>query len=129
MPLQTSAAGASGDWYWLLAAADDEEGETYVGVQYICSLYWALSVMTGIKGLPAHEDRRCFEVSPLNPNPVGERLLTIGVFLLGAFVYAAFYGNIGQWIQTLDSERARYRSRMDEVNECAPRVHTMPHLG
>ena len=41
------------------------------------------------------------QVSPLNPNPVGERLLTIGVFLLGAFVYAAFYGNIGQFIESM----------------------------
>ena len=46
------------DWVWL----DDSEEDTRV--LYICSLYWAMSVMTNLKGLPAHESRQCFINNP-----------------------------------------------------------------
>lgn len=55
-----SAYGPNGEpplgfeWWWL------EPDTTYsVSVRYVCSLYWALSVMTSLKSNSAHESRQC----------------------------------------------------------------------
>ena len=85
--------------------------------QYICALYWALAAMTNLKGLPAHENRQCLELSSEVIYPIAERILTMCAFIFGAMVYAAIYGNIGSFLQTLDSSGLRYRKRMAEMNE------------
>ena len=62
LEIDTSFDGTR-EWYWLRTETDG-----YVtGVKYICSLYWALSVMTNLKGLPAHETRQCLWHDPEVP--------------------------------------------------------------
>ena len=108
-------------WVWL-----NETGEgRNVGIRYTCSLYWALSVMTSIKSLNAHESRQCFVYDPYVMNPLPERLYTIGTFILGAIAYSTIYGNIHQFIQDLYGSSLRYRRRIDEMNEFA-RFHRLP---
>ena len=52
--------------------------------RYACSLYWALTVMTALKSLEAHESRMCFVADPLwlpVTSPLYERIYTIIVFM------------------------------------------------
>ncbi len=83
--------------------------------RYVCSLYWALSIMTNLKGINAHESRQCLWRDPLVPLPLQERLYAIAAFLLGATFYSIIYGNIGQFVSNLYSTTVRYKRRMAEV--------------
>lgn len=59
--------------------------------RYVCSLYWALSVMTNLKGPPAHETRQCLWHEPevsFMVNPLGERVYTIFVFMVGCVLFS-----------------------------------------
>ena len=105
---------ASLQWYWMLPD-DEHELPSSEGmyIRYICSLYWALSVMTNLKGLPAHESRECFYFKADTLNPFAERVFTIGVFIVGTILYAAIYGNIAQFLQNLDRSGSRFRKKMD----------------
>ena len=102
-------------WFWLQPAPFS--AAYVVGVRYVCSLYWALGVMTNLKGLPAHETRQCLWHDPLVTNPLAERVFTIFVFIIGACFFSAIYGNIATFIQNLYAGGVRYRRRMDEVDE------------
>ena len=99
-----------------------------VGTLYICSLYWALSVMTNLKGREAHENRGCFHHSPLIIDPLGERIYAIVTFIIGAVFYSVMYGNINQWVQGLYAPGARYRSRMEEIHRFAHHHHISKEL-
>lgn len=57
-PLEASAAyDGVNDWFWLHT---NGYSDAYItGVRYTCSIYWALSVMTNLKGHVTHENRRC----------------------------------------------------------------------
>ena len=112
------------DWHWLNTSTSsfDDDGAPFntgysVGTRYICSLYWALAVLTNLKGLPAHESRQCLWRDELVTNPLVERTYTIGVFIFGAVFYSCIYGNIAQYIQLLYSSELRYRQRMEELDE------------
>lgn len=109
-------------WFWT-------EGSAYsAAVQYICALYWALSVMTNLKGLPAHESRQCLYSNPEVYRPLEERIYTICVFIAGAVFFSVIYGNIGQFIQNLYSAGLRYRQRMKELDEFAEFHRISPPL-
>ena len=95
--------------------------------EYVCALYWALAAMTAIKGFGSHETRECFEINSEILSPVGERLLTIACFIFGAMVYASIYGNIGAFLQALDSGGVRYRKRMSDMNEFF-KYHSVPSV-
>lgn len=126
-------------WFWENSSIWEQQAVAYpenadfqdfsfgyrVGVQYICSLYWALSVMTNLKGLPAHESRQCLWYDPLVREPLGERCYTIVVFLIGSVCYSFIYGNIAQFVQNLYSSGLRYRKRMEELKEFV-RFHNLP---
>ena len=83
---------------WLWEAAEEEGAPFPAGELYICSLYWAFSVMSALKGLPAHESRQCFVRTPYVPTPALERSYTLVVFLFGAMMYASIFGNVSQVI-------------------------------
>ena len=51
---------------------------------YVCALYWALSVMTNLKSISAHESRQCFMERAEILDPLRERICTIAVFIIGA---------------------------------------------
>jgi hypothetical protein len=111
------------DWMWGPHSPYDQ---TYsVATMYVCSVYWALSVMTNLKGLPAHESRECFHAKTYVIDPLVERIFTIFVFIVGAVFYSIFYGNIGHFVQNLYSANLRYRKRMDELTEFS-RFHKLP---
>lgn len=114
-------------WVWTF-----EEDELYfVAVRYVCSLYWALSVMTNLKGPGAHETRQCLVHSPLDSfvvNPLGERVYTIFVFIIGCVLFSCIYGNINQFIQNLYASGLRYRKRMEELDEFAKFHRLSPQL-
>ena len=60
-------------------------------------MYWAFSVMTGLKGWAAHENRTCFVSDmPLVTSPLLERIYTILTFIIGAIVYASVFGNVAR---------------------------------
>jgi CRP-like cAMP-binding protein len=101
------------------------EGGSVVVNEYVCALYWALAAMTNLKGLPAHESRQCFELTPEVLHPLSERTLTMAAFIFGAMVYSSIYGIIGSFLQTLDASGSRYRKRMAEMNEFF-NYHTIP---
>ena len=54
-----------------------------------CALYWALTVMTNLKGVGTHETggRMCLVSSP-EPRILVERWYTILVFICGAVFYS-----------------------------------------
>ena len=81
---------------WLWEAAEEEGAPFPSGELYICSLYWAFSVMSALKGLPAHESRQCLVRTPYVPTPALERSYTLVVFLFGAMMYASIFGNVSQ---------------------------------
>ena len=86
IPLRDSIeADALHPWLW------HDESAYNAATLYVCSLYWALSVMTNLKGPPAHETRQCLwhepEVSFII-NPLGERLYTIFVFIVGCVLFS-----------------------------------------
>ena len=119
---------ALGEWYWIISKyATDENGNRVMTwhIRWICSLYWALAVMTNLKGLTAHEARDCFRWKPDVIDPFGERLYTIMVFICGAVFYSFIYGNIGQFLESMYASGQRYRKRMDEINEFV-RFHGLP---
>ena len=106
-------------WFWTEDVQD-------TSVLYICSLYWALSVMTNLKGLPAHESRQCLWADPaLVPRPFAERTYTIGVFVFGAVCYSIIYGNITSFIADLYASRLRFRKMKEELEEYAV-FHRIP---
>ena len=99
--------------------------------RYVCSLYWALSVMTNLKGPPAHETRQCLWHDPLESfvvNPLSERVYTILVFILGCVLFSCIYGNINQFITNLYASGLRYRKRMEELEEFAKFHRLSPQL-
>ena len=108
-------------WVWINAT----DGNRNVGVRYTCSLYWALTVMTTLKSLEAHESRQCLASNPFVIDPVPERTYTILVFIVGAIAYSTIYGNIHQFVQDLYGSSLRYRRRIDEMTEFA-RFHGLP---
>ena len=69
-------------WLWGAHSAYDEAYS--VATMYVCSVYWALSVMTNLKGLPAHESRECFHAKPYVENPLVDLMLK-GLFEQGYF--------------------------------------------
>ena len=81
-----------GEWLW-----DIEDHLVYnTATRYICALYWALAVMTSLKGISSHETRQCFWTDLLIERPLEERVFTIFTFIFGATFYSIIYGNIGQ---------------------------------
>ena len=119
----TATIGEEGEWWWIVSDIDPSI-ET-VSIRWVCSLYWALSVMTNLKGLPAHESRECLRYKPDAPSPVFERVFTIVTFVVGAVCFSFIYGNIGQYIESMQASGQRYRKRMDEINEFV-RFHGLP---
>ena len=100
------------EWWWL------EDSAYSVAVRYVCSLYWALSVMTSLKSINAHESRQCFyHTDVMVPNPLLERCITIAVYVVGALTIAVIYGQVFQFVQSLGEQNLRYRKRMDEIQE------------
>ena len=98
---------------------------------YVCSLYWALSVMTNLKGPPAHETRQCLWHQPFESfmvHPLAERVYTIFVFIIGCVLFSCIYGNINQFIMNLYASGLRYRKRMEELEEFAKFHRLSPHL-
>ena len=81
-------------WHW-----NEVNNTGYaVAVRYTCSLYWSLSIMTNLKGLPAHESRQCLHEDALVTNPLLERIYAICVFVVGAVCFSVIYGNIAQCV-------------------------------
>ena len=85
-PLVSSpSVNAMQPWLWREGYGDSESAYDSATL-YVCSLYWALSVMTNLKGINAHESRQCFWADPLVTHPLEERVWTIGVFLFGGAI-------------------------------------------
>ena len=83
-------------WLWTL---EESKSAYFVALRYVCSLHWALSVMTNLKGLPAHETRQCLWHEPnvsFVLNPLAERVFSIMVFIIGAMLFSYICGNINQ---------------------------------
>ena len=105
-----AASGKAGDlgadaiqqlpWVWL----SDEDPQRALAIRYICSLYWALTVMTNLKGIATHETRQCLWHDPLVTQPFLERFFTVCTFVLGAVFFSVIYGNIAQFIQVRASK-------------------------
>ena len=108
-------------WIW----SDEYTDKDATALMYVCSLYWALSVMTNLKGLPAHESRQCFVESVVVVHPLWERIFTISTFLMGAIIYASLYGNIGRFLQNMDVSGQRHRLKLLEMSEFF-RFHNVP---
>jgi hypothetical protein len=89
-PIESSDELAPTAWLW------DEPSTYNVATRYICALYWALAVMTSLKGIGSHETRQCLWIDPLIIRPLEERIFTIFTFVFGATFYSIIYGNIGQ---------------------------------
>ena len=120
-----STNGEYSNSVWLWEAAEEEGAPFPAGDLYICSLYWAFSVMSALKGLPAHESRQCFVKTPYVPTPNLERSYTLVVFLFGAMMYASIFGNVSQVIASIDATGSRYRGVMENMNEFL-RTHAVP---
>ena len=83
------------DWFWL--EQHNVSASYILGVRYVCSLYWALSVMTNLKGVGAHETRQCLYQDPHVVNPLEERALTIAVFVFLAFLRTFTFSRRSTW--------------------------------
>jgi len=108
------------EWVWL-------DGDATV-MEYICSLYWALTVMTNLKGVGTHENRDCLTVSDSTPRPYVERPFAMACFLIGAMVYASIYGSLSQIIASLDTISVRFRGRMEMIREFCEYHNVPPSL-
>ena len=112
-------------WIWL----DDASNQpSTIGIKYVCSLYWALTVMTNLKGHGTHETRQCLWHDPLMVHPLLERSFTIITFICGAVFFSVIYGNIAQFIQSLYAAGLRYRQRVQELGEFAKFHNVTPSL-
>ncbi len=111
------------EWMWI------DENPYDTATLYVCSLYWALAVMTNLKGINAHESRQCLWRDPLVLVPLQERLYTIAVFIIGATFYSIIYGNIGQFVSNLYQAGLRYKRRMAEIDEFVRFHNLSPELG
>jgi hypothetical protein len=96
-------------WLWHDATTYD------TAALYVCSLYWALSVMTNLKGPPAHESRMCLHEQPLVLVPLRERTYTIFVFVLGATFFSC-----------AKRQHRRASAHAHDAHAHAPYAHT-PH--
>ena len=129
LPLERALAAAGpedwnplGDEDWWL----DDDDPYAVGVRYVCSLYWALSVMTSLKSNAAHESRQClYHTDDLVTNPLLERWIAIIVYIVGALALTIYNGVMFQFVVSLGSENLRYRKKMGEIKEFA-RFHSLP---
>lgn len=74
-------------WWWL--EPDQRHGIRNVWARQNCALYWALTVMTNLKGVGTHETggRMCLVSSP-EARILVERWYTILVFICGAVFYS-----------------------------------------
>jgi len=99
------------EWMW------NDETPYDTATLYVCALYWALGVMTNLKGWSAHESRQCFWRDPLVIRPLQERTYSIMVFIVGATFYSIIYGNIGQFVANLYQSGLRYKRRIAEIDE------------
>ena len=100
--------GNPGIWVW------QQPGSRNVAIRYTCSLYWALTVMTNLKGVTTHEARQCLWHDPLIAQPLVERVFTILTFIVGAVFFSVIYGNIAQFIKCVRNA--------SEPRKCAPWV-------
>jgi CRP/FNR family cyclic AMP-dependent transcriptional regulator len=117
--LPSSHSPADG-WWWEASAGASANDRAYAtGVRYVCSMYWALSVMTSLKTSSAHESRHCLARQPLVTHPLEERIYTVATFLVGAVFFSCIYGNIAQSIASLGEAGLRYRQRMSEIDQFA----------
>jgi len=89
-PIEASSLQSpTGEWLWDIPS-------TYnVATRYVCSLYWALAVMTALKGIDSHETRQCLWTDELIMRPLEERLFTIFTFIFGATSTQSFTATSG----------------------------------
>ena len=115
-------------WLWTV---EESQSAYFVALRYVCSLHWALSVMTNLKGINAHETRQCLFFEPSVSfvlRPLAERIFSIVVFIIGAMLFSCIYGNINQFISNLYASGLRYRKRMEELDEFAKFHRLSPQL-
>lgn len=131
------------DWVWL--SPDGPTGGASVGLdeatdalrtspqyvtslRYVCSLYWALALMSNLKGHAAHETRQCFTHTHLIVDPLAERVYTLCAFILGACMFAFIYGNIAQFVTTFYSPGEVREQRMADADAIASFYQITPEL-
>ena len=105
-----------GEWLWHVKGRSAYN----VATRYVCALYWALSVMTALKGINSHETRQCLWTDPLIERPLEERIFTIFTFIFGATFYSIIYGNIGQARVQCETLEQRSGGQSCERPYCRP---------
>ena len=74
-PLETDPAfDDARDWIWRDAYKSTYDEAHAAAIRYVCALYWALGVMTNLKGIAAHETRQCVYHDPIVVEPLLERI-------------------------------------------------------
>lgn len=86
------------------------------GVQYVRSLYWAITTMTTVG------------YGDITPGRTVEYVLAMFVMLLGASMYAFIIGNIASLFSNLDSAKAAHWNRIESVAQYLHYRHTPSEL-
>ena len=115
-------------WLWLDPPPHNFSVGYVTAVRYTCSVYWALSVMSNLKGHPAHETRQCLWHDPLVVDPLAERIYTILTFILGASFFSFIYGNIAQFVKNYYKSGVLHEQRLADADAIAHFYRITPEL-
>ena len=126
-PLEADAAfDQISPWIWLDA---QQNSPAYItGLRYTCGVYWALSVMSNLKGHNSHETRQCLIHDPLLVNPLQERVYTIVAFILGASFFSFIYGNIANFVTSFYKAGTLHQERLEDADAIAHFHRITPEL-
>ena len=105
-----NAGGASS---WLQSYDDGSGADAPTDVQYLYSVYWALTTLTTV----GYGD-----ITPANN---AERVYALVCLLIGALVFGYILGAVGEMMSTVDKNAIALDEKLDEVKQFT-RWHKMP---
>jgi len=112
-----TGTGSSDEVNWLTEYDDGTGVDADTSVQYLYSVYWALTTLTTV----GYGD-----IVPANNT---ERLYALCSLLIGALVFGYMLSAIGNMLSNVDTNAVKLNSKLDEVKDFTRWHHMNPELG